>query len=315
MNRAIVFVIAMVPALLTGCGSGPHQSQPQRLAYADVEGLLPQHPFYSQLRHYDEQINALQATMQGPDALSNQALARDVARLQQDLDASAQAMENVASHADRYERERRSAIAEILALPPAPSSAGESVEDAMLRTYAEQQARLRIGAARDMAMYGRDLTSQQNQAYRAYVRGVEARLARGYAMRAQQLREQQGTLALDLARNDMQRRLSLQLRLRTLALNAGRRHAVAEELRAIDAREAAIVARQRSKDEAILSAYRQKLESEGRTDIASMAATLEGRARTNVAERQKVYAAQADAATAGLPVPRARANPPAPPAR
>lgn len=309
MKFPVTFVrLILASAVLAGCSAHAQTVQNEPAAYVDVDRLLPQHPFYSQLRHYDEQIAALQATNGDGGPLSHAGLTRDVQSLRQDLDASANALRDIYErNGDRYAARRSAAVARILSMPVAAHPpAAAAVADSMLRTYRDQQDALRAGAARDMQRYGRELTAQQQDAYHAYVGGVENRVMRAYAMRAQQLQESEGTLALDLARKDMQQRLALQLRLRTLAMNSERRGTVARQLQQIDAREAAIVGAQRRKDEATLATYRGELESGGRADIAEMAATMQNRARTNFAGRRNVYAAQTQLANGDLPLGRKR---------
>jgi len=310
---SILIRLAVAAALLAGCAARAEVTQPTGKAYVDVDRLLPQHPFYSQLRHYDEQIAALQATGADRGPLSNEALARDIQHLQQELNAAAASMRSVTvQNTGRYDSQRRTAIERIFSTPVAANSSNDgAVADAMLRTYRDQQGALRNGAARDMERYGRDLSAQQNEAYRAYVSGVEARLARAYAMRAQELQEQEGTLALDISRKNMEKRLALQVRLRTLAMNSERRHEVAQQLHAIDAQEAAIVGTQRRRDLATLFGYRTTLESQGRADIAQMAQTLQGRSRANIADRRRIYVAQTRSASADLPVHNMPQNGPA----
>jgi hypothetical protein len=94
-------------------------------------------------------------------------------------------------------------------------------------------------------------------------------------------------------------------------MNSERRHEVAQQLHAIDSQEAAVVAAQRRKDLATLSAYRTALESEGRADIAQMAQTLQGRARANITDRRRIYVAQTRSASADLPVRNMPQNGPA----
>lgn len=295
-------------ALVAGCSARAQTVQSVREAYVDVDRLLPQHPFYSELRHYDEQIAALGATADASGPLSNAGLRRDVQHLQADLDASASAMRDLYLRGgNRYAQRRNDAIAGILSMPPKSQPPDSSaVADSMLRTYRDQQDALRAGASRDMERYGRELTAQQQDAYSSYVNGVEGRLARAYALRAQELQEREGNLALDFARKDMQKRLALQVRLRTLAMNGERRHAVAQELHDIESREAAVMGAQRAKDEATLSAYRSRLETQGRADIAQMASTMQSRARTNYAGRRHVFATQTKLANGVLPLRRTR---------
>jgi len=117
---SILIRLAVAAALLAGCAARAEVTQPTGKAYVDVDRLLPQHPFYSQLRHYDEQIAALQATGADRGPLSNEALARDIQHLQQELNAAAASMRSVTvQNTGRYDSQRRTAIERIFSTPVA----------------------------------------------------------------------------------------------------------------------------------------------------------------------------------------------------
>jgi len=297
-ERARRLIAPLALALITACTpTAPNAAAPTRTATVNVEALVRQHPFYPLLRHYDEQIAALRATRAG-GPLNNAAMTNDVARLQSDLTVTANRLQRIVNtQTTRYQRAEDAAIAQLLRTAPQPNIAA-----AIQRNYRAQQSTLRTNAARDMEHYRTELLAEQNAAYAAYVKGVNGRITRAYSAREQQLREQESTLALDLARSDTPKSLSAQLRLETLKLDAQRRHATRTQLRSIGASENAVVQAQRRRDDAELAQYRAQLLAQAHKDVAEAAVRMQSRALSNLDARRNVYLSQARSSQAKLAV-------------
>ena len=143
-----------------------------------------------------------------------------------------------------------------------------------------------------MARYRATLLSQQNTELANYVRSMKMRVQQAYNSRKQQLYEKESALAVDLAKADESKRLPIETKLRTLRLDGAARKSLQAQLGTIQARENAVVDRQRRKDAAILAAFLPPLQARADADIARMRSDLQNRTAANLAERQRVLAAQ-----------------------
>lgn len=274
---ALIFTLA-----LAACAAQAATTTPN----LDVNALVRAHPLYGTLLEYDRQIATLRATLHVPEFAQKQAaFAHAQQAVSAQLEASAARTREIAAMPTP---DVRALSAQQNVSAPSESS----VRSDVTRTYDAQAAQLRASAQQDMARYRTSLISQQNAAFAAYVRGVNARVQQAYHSREQELYEKESTLALDLARADVNKRLTIRARLQTLALAGDRRRALQAQLDAIQNREDAIVARQRARDRAALAAFLPPLQARANTDIAHMRADLQTRTAANLAERQRVLDAQ-----------------------
>jgi len=286
-------VAAAAAALLLAGGIGlaattPHQAPPALSGSTGARGLQ------TVLREYDRQIAALRATLH-PAAFADTTAAIDAAtrglRIQV-ADACAAIDRVVAQRADRYAAQQDAAVSAILAsgsgAAPSRSDVARDVEDA----YRAEYSALRSGADSDMNAYQAAVQAQERHDYAAFTASLQRRTQQAYFNRAQELRERESTLLLDLARKDAPQRMNLRAKLQTLALGGERRAHLVAQLAAIQAAEDRAVQAARSRDAATLESYRSALLAQAARDAAEMSVQLQSRAQSNLATRRDVLAAQ-----------------------
>jgi hypothetical protein len=165
-----------------------------------------------------------------------------------------------------------------------------------------------------METYRSALLAQQRAAYSAFVQSVQNRTQQAYAARAQELREQESGLLLDLARRHSAQRMQLRAKLQTLYLRPEERVKYRAQLRALQHDEDTRLSALRARDAQTLAQYRASLLARADTDVAKTSAELAARTAANLAERRDVLAAQQAMTASRLPVnassPRASATPP-----
>jgi hypothetical protein len=278
----------LLVAILAGCAA---QASGQN-ASVDVNALVRSHPLYSSISEYDRQIAQLRGTLHVPQ-----------------FERKTQAFDN-ASRAVSTTLDRTASRTRQIAAMPTPdvsalknganvSAPSESrVRSDIQQTYNNQASQVRSMAQSDMSRYRAQLLAQQNKAFDNYVRSVHARVRQAYASREQQLYEKESTLALDLAKADANKVLSIRTKLRTLALTGERRRELIAQVDAISARQDAAVAKQHKRDRAALAAFLGPLQARADADIARMHAQLQARTAANLAARERVLAAQTSQRTA-----------------
>jgi hypothetical protein len=275
---------AVAVLLLAGCAA----SAQTRLAYVDVNALLRQHPLYGTLAQYDRQIAALEGTLH-----------TGFANADDRIDHASNAVRAIASapvpHVDPH-------IA--VDLNESGGTDTSAIEQHMQQTYEAQYASLQGAAQHDMQAYRSALSGQQQSAYDAFVRSVDGRTARAITLRAQELRERESNLLLDLARSHAGRRLQVRAKLQTLALTGPARAAYQRQLAVLQAQENAVLARARSRDRATLDAYAAQMRSRAENDIAAFSTQLQTRSAANLAARERVMQSQTSGAGT-LPMPAA----------
>ena len=269
-------------SLLAGCAAqaaGPDAS-------VDVNALVKTHPLYGTLTQYDRQIDELRGTLHAAEfSRKNDAIANAQRAVDSTLTQTASRAKQIAAlpSPDVQSLQANENIA-------APSE--QRVRRDLQNNYSTQFEQLQSSAQEDMTRYRSALLAQQNTAFANYQRAVQARVQQAYFSRRQELYEKESTLLLDLARADASKRLTLRAKLQTLALNSGARHAIKVQLNAIQAREDAVVAKQRRADKAVLAALLPSLQAKANADIARTRADLQNRTAANLTAREHVLAAQ-----------------------
>lgn len=284
---------AAAAALLLAGGIGLAATTPHRAA-PPLGASTGAHSLQSVLREYDRQIAALRATLH-PAAFENSTAAIDAAGrgLRAEVaDASAEIDRVVAQRAGEYAARQDEAVSAVLssagASAPSRSDVARHVEDA----YRAEYSALRSGAESDMNAYQRAVQAQERQDYAAFAASVQRRTQQAFFNRAQELRERESTLLLDLARKDAAQRMNLRAKLQTLALGGDRRAQLLARLAAIQAAEDRAVEAARSRDAATLESYRSALLAQAGRDLGRMSVQLQSRAQSNLAARRDVLAAQ-----------------------
>lgn len=268
--------------LIAGCAAHAPAPPPS----FDMSSLIRAHPLYGTLAQYDRQIAALSASLHAPDFdRKDEAFANAERAVQATLNRAASRTQAIAAMPSPDVQPLRN-TARLSALSES------RVRSDMQQTYRAQSRQLRATAQQDMARYRSALLSQQDSALANYERSMRARVQQAYDSRRQQLYEKESTLALDLAKADESKRLGIETKLRTLALDGARRRALQAQLTAIQAHENAIVAQQRRRDRAVLDAFLPPLQARADADIARMRTDLQKRTAANLAERERVLAAQ-----------------------
>lgn len=281
MRPAALLLILM----LTGCAAQAAGGS----ASISLDALVREHPLYETLAQYDRQIAALGATLHTV-AFSR----KDTAFANAQAGVRAQ-LTDAAARAGRIAALPVPGVHTLNALPAAAAPTESDVRGGMQRTYVAQAAQFRRNARTDMALYRRALLAQQHAAFARYVRNVQARVRQAYLSREQELYERESTLALNLAKSDAPERLPIRMKLQTLMLRTSKRRALEARMNVIQAREEAVVARQHKRDERLLTAFLPRLQARADVDIARMRAQLQSRTAANLAERERVLAAQVGA--------------------
>ncbi len=311
--------IAVLVLALAGCAANaqPLAKSGVTSTGVDMRALLPAHPLYKTLAQYDRQIKALRATLYTREFQhAGSDIDASIAALRRDIDAAASNVNTlVARKADAYAARQDAAVSTLLANANATAPSSSDVRAHLQQAYEAEYAQLRTGADRDMAAYESALRTQQSQAYDAFVRSVQDHTQQAYNARAQELREQEATLLLDLARKHSAQRMQLRAKLQTLYLHADQRAVIVKQLDALQRSEEGALASVHTRNAGILAAYREKLLAQADSDIAKTAAELQSRTAANLAARRDVLAAQRTAAVQALPVnaPRPHASPGVPP--
>ena len=294
--RKAVFALA---ALLAGCAAQAAGTP----AHLNLSALVRVHPLYPALAQYDRQIAQLRATLPAPAfAHVDEAFVHAERGVRAQLDAAGTRTRAIAAMPEPSLAPLPQAAA---ANAPSEGAVGADIR----RAYNAQREAARSASAAAEADYRRTLLAQQQDALAGYERGVRARVRDAYEARAQELREQEAQLSLDLAKADAAKRLQLRSKLQTLVLGDAARARIEAQLRALQAREDARLSAKRKRDAALLAAALPPLQARASADVARMRAQLEARTAANLARRSRVLAAQ-NAARAPLQLPS-----PAPPPR
>ncbi len=173
-----------------------------------------------------------------------------------------------------------------------------SIERHVQEAYEQQHAGVQRGAQSDMQQYRAALSAQQQNAYNAFVDSVSERSQQAVALRAQELRDRESNLLLELARAHAPARLSLRAKLQTLVLQSSVRASMNAQSAAIQAQEDAALAAARRADAATLRAYSAQVYARAQSDIAAMSADLQSRSVGNLAARERVLQSQTSSASA-----------------
>lgn len=269
-------------ATLAGCAAqaaGPGAS-------VDVNALVRSHPLYSALSEYNRQIAALRSTLHVPE------FAQKTAAFEHASAAVSGTLGQTASRARDIAAMPTPDVTNLRSNTNVNAPSEDRVRSDMQQAYNTQAAQLRSGAQQDMDRYRTQLLAQQSAAFNNYVRAVHARVQQAYISRQQQLYEKESTLGLDLARADASKRLAIRAKLQTLTLSSDRRRRLVTQMNALQAHEDAILAKQRRRDQATLSAFLPPLQARANADIAHMQTDLQQRTAANLAARERVLAAQ-----------------------
>jgi hypothetical protein len=146
--------------------------------------------------------------------------------------------------------------------------------------------------------YSDELDREVTASLSAFERATAQRTGRALLARRQELHEKELMLAYDLARRNAPQRLLLRLKLGELHLDAATRKALESQLTALNEREGDALAAIRRWDAAVLGSYRRRLQEEGATANAQMAAQLRAKGAANGAIRLRALQAESNAASA-----------------
>lgn len=286
-------VLALLALLLAGCAA----SAQTRSASVDVNALLPKHPLYAALGDYDRQIAVLQGTLHTRFSNADAVIEHASSAVQHDLSHTSQFASSAASRT------------QFASSPVMQSLSKHEPADNIRQNYQSQHAALEGAAQHQMDAYRSALLAQEQHAYQTFVQSVTRRSQEAYDARAQELREKESALLLELARRDAPQRLSLRAKLQTLALTGERRSRLEAQLHAIQAHEDAAVASLRRVDKTVLAAYEKQVRTKADSDIAHMHSSLQARTAATLAARERVLAAQtSNASSLQLPPAAGAAN-------
>lgn len=276
--------------LLAGCAANAQQLPPS----VDMATLERAHPLYGTLAQYDRQIAALRATL---GTTQFRIVDRDIAGAGAAVQHEASDAQNrvngvLNGNAGVYAARRNAAMQTLLAQPAGNAPSGADVREHLQQAYDAESAQMRSGAQTDMETYASALETQERSAAAAFVNAMQAHVQRAYDARAQELRESESALLLNLARKHAPERLALRTKLQTLYLRPDRRAALQNRLQALQHAEDRQVAALRARDSVTLAAYLEQLRSQANRDISAMSTQLQARTAENLAARRRILAAQ-----------------------
>ena len=293
--RALVasFALSTVATVLSGCGVDVHSPAVRGTGYVRMDDVMKHHPLYAQLSQLNDAIAAINLAAAAPHVpLSASQIARETGQLNRQLrDAQNRANKILAEKQQGYAVRERQAIDAALAAAGV-SGGGTAVAGQMSAASADQARQAASAANADFQAYQQSVVAQDNAASNAIARQLEEQANQKYRAKAAQLQQRETDLSLQLTQANAAQRLAIKTRLSNLALDEATRKQLTSQLSALDAKEAAAIGDQRSRDAAELRAYRAQLSAQTAQAVRSQVGAIAGQTRTKIAQRRDEVGAQ-----------------------
>jgi hypothetical protein len=243
------------PGLVTGGAAA---------GYVDIDKVVAAHPLHSRLQALQDQITLLNAAaVSGPTPVTPaQIKAQD--NLQHDLaDAQTAFTQSLADKQAAYHLKEQQADADITSKALGGSAAGPGgIVGGLQADFQRQMVAMQLSARKTLDAYRSDLFKQDSD----HLRHVQALLSQDVAakLRAKdsQLSAAETAYQIRLARADQDQRLNLKAKLDNLSLSAADRQTYADQLAAIESREATLTGQMKTADQATESAYRKQIQDD-----------------------------------------------------
>ncbi|MGZ3503627.1 MAG: hypothetical protein ACXWNK_03130 [Vulcanimicrobiaceae bacterium] len=296
--RAFVLVLAM----LAGCSRPVDVNAPniRGIGYVRMEDVAKVHPLYGQLSQLDDSMNALSLQPLGPTVPKSGAqIAQETKELNKEL-LAAQSSANAILRQKQIDYSQREQAAIRAALVAAGEASPSQPAQQMQVTSQQQAQQVTAEANRDFMTYQQSVIAQDNAAVAAIEQQLSQRADMQYRQKATQLQEHESELSLSLSQQDANKRLELRTKLSNLALDDATRKTYRDQLNALDAREAATIATQRTIDQRELAQYQAQLRKQTQAQIAAQAAKIHAQTRAKLESRRNQVSSQVAAQIKGL---------------
>jgi hypothetical protein len=232
--------------------------------YVDIDKVVAAHPLHSRLQALQDQITLLNAAaVSGPTPVTpEQIKAQD--SLQHDLaDAQTAFTQSLADKQAAYHLKEQQADADITSKALGGSAAGPGgIVGGLQADFQRQMVAMQQSARKTLDAYRSDLFKQDSD----HLRHVQALLSQDVAakLRAKdsQLSAAETAYQIRLARADQDQRLNLKAKLDNLSLSPADRQTYANQLQAIESREASLSGQMKATDQAISQAFRKQVQDD-----------------------------------------------------
>jgi hypothetical protein len=256
--------------------------------YVDIDKVVAAHPLNKQLQALQDQITLLNATaVSGPTPVTPaQIKAQD--SLQRDLsDAQAAFTQSLSDKQAAYHLKEAQADADITSKALGGPTAGPGgIVGGLQADFQRQLAAMQLSARKTLDAYRSDLFKQDSD----HLKHVQALVAQDVQakLRAKDSSLSAGETAyqIQLARQDQGQRLNLKTKLDNLSLTQADRQAYTSQLQAIEAREAALIAQMKARDDAASQAYRKQIQDDAAKRFNTERAATEKDTNLKLAARQ-----------------------------
>jgi len=271
----------------------PHAANIRGVAYVRADDVIKHHPLYSQLAQLNDAIEAINLEASLPHApLTAAEIATQTKALSGQLQAAANRVQSVlgAKQQEYQEKEREADIAALKAAGIDPAAAGIG---AQMNATSQQQAQAAVQAAQsDYAQYQASVVSQDSAAASAIAQQLSKQADQKYQATAEQYQQDENDLSLRLAQQDATQRLGLKTKLSNLAMDADARKEVADQLTALDKKEADQVAAMHAAHVRSLAQLRTQLGTQTNGAIAKQVAAIRSQTSAKLSARQATVGAQ-----------------------
>jgi len=293
-KRNGVALVLAAAAMLGGCSRvDVHSNSVRGVAYVRIDDVIKHHPLYPQVQQLESAIMAINLESTMPHApLSPQEIAQQTQLLNQQLkDAQSRANAAIQQKQQQYNAQERQA--DIVALKAAnidPKAAGLGPQ---MNATSQQQARAAAQAAQqDLQQYQQSVVAQDNAAMTSVAQQLSKEADQKFRARAEQYQQEETDLSLRLAQQDATQRLSLKTKANNIAMDATTRQQVAQQLSALDKKEADQVAALREQHQQDLAAYQKQLRAETTAAVQKQALAIRSQTNAKLSARQQQVGAQ-----------------------
>ncbi|HEY7982235.1 MAG TPA: OmpH family outer membrane protein [Candidatus Eremiobacteraceae bacterium] len=267
------------PGLVTGGAAA---------GYVDIDKVVAAHPLNSRLQALQDQITLLNAAaVSGPTPVTPaQIKAQD--NLQRDLaDAQTAFTQALADKQSAYRVKEEQADADISAKALGGTAAGPGgIVGGLQADFQRQMVAMQLSARKTLDAYRSDLYKQDAD----HLKHVQALLSQDVAakLRAKDSQLSAGETAyqIRLARQDQDQRLNLKAKLDNLSLSPADRQTYANQLQAIESREASLTGQMKAIDQTTETAYRKQIQDDAAKRFNAERLATEKDTNSKLAARQ-----------------------------
>jgi hypothetical protein len=303
---AIVFAGAVV---LSGCSRvDVHSNSVRGVAYVRVDDVLKHDPLYPQLQQLQNAVAAINLEATLPHVPLSPA---QIAEQSKAIGAQLQAAQNranavIAAKQQQYGLQERAADATALkaaGIDPAAAGLGQQIS-----ATSQQQAQAAAQAAQQGYLsYQKSVVSQDQAALGAVAQQLSKQAEQKFNARQEEYAQNESDLSLRLAQQDSSTRIALNTKINTVALDAAQRKSIADQLSALDKKEADGVAALHAQDTRDLLAYRKQLGAQTQAAIQKQQATIQSQTSAKLNQRRDEVGHQLQ--SLGAPAPAVRIPP------